>query len=283
MVWPFTSASGKDGDSSRRPVSWSDSLNGTDWEHYKDPRNWVPTLLVTTTVVASLQIYRSYLRRIPGTVYIRPSFFRKRSIFGQVTSVGDGDNFHLYHTPGGRLAGWGWLRNVPVKKAELKNKTIPIRIAGIDAPEGAHFGRPAQPFSTDALVWLSDYILGRRVRARIYRRDQYDRVVATVYVRRFLFRRDVGLEMLKRGLATTYEAKTGAEFGGLEEKYKAAESKAKAAKRGMWGGNPQFFESPRDYKTRMGVGELQNGNGNGNGNGNTKSTKSTKPTKPTKL
>lgn len=66
--------------------------------------------------------------------------------------------------------------------------------------------------------------------------------------------------MLKRGLATTYEAKSGAEFGGLEEKYKAAESKAKAAKRGMWGGNPQFFESPRDYKTRMGVGEPQNSN-----------------------
>ncbi|KAI0135589.1 SNase-domain-containing protein [Daldinia grandis] len=260
MVWPFTSASGKDSNSSRRPVSWSDNLNGTDWEHYKDPRNWVPTLLVTTTVVASLQIYRSYLRRIPGTIHIRPSSFRKRSIFGQVTSVGDGDNFHLYHTPGGRLAGWGWLRNVPAKRVELKNKTIPIRLAGIDAPEGAHFGRPAQPFSTDALAWLSEYILGRRVRAKIYRRDQYDRVVATVFVRRFLIRRDVGLEMLKQGLATTYEAKTGAEFGGLEEKYKAAESKAKAAKRGMWGGNPQFFESPRDYKSRMGVGEPQNSN-----------------------
>ncbi|KAI4868556.1 SNase-domain-containing protein [Hypoxylon rubiginosum] len=260
MVWPFTSASGKGGndgkdkkddDPPRPPVSWSDSLNGTDWQHYKDPRNWVPTLLVTTTVLASLQIYRSYLRRIPGAVHIQPNFFRKRSLFGRVTSVGDGDNFHLYHTPGGRMAGWGWLRRVPVKRAELKNKTIPIRIAGIDAPEGAHFGRPAQPFSTDALAWLSNYILGRRVRAKIYKRDQYDRVVATVFVRRFLFRRDVGLEMLKRGFATTYEAKTGAEFGGLEKKYKAAESKAKAKKRGMWGGKPELFESPRDYKIRM--------------------------------
>lgn len=110
----------------------------------------------------------------------------------------------------------------------------------------------------DALLWLSNYILGRRVRAKIYRRDQYERVVATVFVRRFLFRRDVGLEMIKSGLATTYEAKTGAEFGGLEEKYKAAESEAKAKKRGMWGGKPQFFESPRDYKTRMTLAESQN-------------------------
>lgn len=128
---------------------------------------------------------------------------------------------------------------------------IPVRIAGIDAPEGAHFGKPAQPFSTDALAWLSDYVLGRRVRAKIYKRDQYDRIVATVFVRRFLFRKDVGLEMLKMGMATTYEAKSGAEFGGLEEKYKAAEAKAKAKKRGMWGGEPHLFESPREYKTRM--------------------------------
>ncbi|KAI2640588.1 SNase-domain-containing protein [Hypomontagnella submonticulosa] len=262
MVWPFTSVSRKDDDSSKRAVSWSDSLNGTDWQHYKDPRNWVPTLLVTTTVLASLQIYRSYLRRIPGAVHIQPNFFRKRSLFGQVTSVGDGDNFHLYHTPGGRLAGWGWLRNVPAKKAELRNRTIPIRIAGVDAPEGAHFGRPAQPFATDALAWLSSYILGRRVRARIYKRDQYDRIVATVFVRRFLIRRDVGLEMLKRGLATTYEAKSGAEFGGLEEKYKAAERKAKAKKRGMWSGRPEHFESPREYKARMNLEEPHNSNTN---------------------
>ncbi|KAI1448053.1 SNase-domain-containing protein [Annulohypoxylon stygium] len=258
MVWPFTSASKKDDDSSRHSVAWDESLNGTDWEHYKDPRNWVPTLLVTTTVLASLKLYRSYLRRIPGATFIQPGFFRKRSLFGRVTSVGDGDNFHMYHTPGGRLAGWGWLRRVPTKKTQLRNMTIPIRLAGVDAPENAHFGRPAQPYATDALAWLSSYILGRQVRARIYKRDQYDRVVATVFVRRWLLRRDVGLEMLKRGLATVYEAKIGAEFGGLEEKYKAAEKKAKEKKRGIWGIEPEVFESPRDYKTRMSGEEPQN-------------------------
>ncbi|KAI1168750.1 SNase-domain-containing protein [Nemania serpens] len=253
------SSSPKDDASSRRPVSWTDSLDRTDWDHYKDPRNWIPTLLVTTTVVVSLQLYRSYLRRIPGTLHIQPSFFRRRSLFGQVTSVGDGDNFHFFHTPGGRLTGWGWLRKVPGKKSELRNRTIPIRLAGIDAPECAHFGRPAQPFSADALAWLSDYLLGKRVRAKVYKRDQYDRIVATVYVRRFLFRRDVGLEMLKSGLATTYEAKSGAEFGGLEAKYKAAEAEAKVKKLGIWSGKRKRFESPRDFKTRMTtIDELQN-------------------------
>jgi endonuclease YncB( thermonuclease family) len=93
------------------------------------------------------------------------------------------------------------------------------------------------------------------VRAKVYKRDQYDRIVATVYVRRFLLRRDVGLEMLKRGLATTYEAKSGAEFGGLEEKYKAAEVRAKEKKRGIWSGKPEHFESPREYKNRMKLAE----------------------------
>ena len=73
-----------------------------------------------------------------------------------------------------------------------------------------------------------------------------------MYVRKGLARRDVGLEMLRMGLATTYEAKTGAEFGGpkMELKYKAEEARAKAARKGMWAMR-KGFESPREYKTRM--------------------------------
>lgn len=94
----------------------------------------------------------------------------------------------------------------------------------------------------------------------IYRRDQYDRIVAQVYVRRWFVRRDVGLEMLKLGLATVYEAKTGAEFGNAEKEYRAAEEKAKESKVGMWtkpsliqrlgGASAKTSESPREYKNR---------------------------------
>ena len=124
-------------------------------------------------------------------------------------------------------------------------------MAGVDAPESAHFGRPSQPFSQDALDWLTSYVLHRRVRAHIYRRDQYERAVATVYIWKWLIRRDVGLQMIRAGLATLYEAKTGTEFGGLEAKYRRAENDAKLKKKGMWGGNTVGYESPRDYKTRM--------------------------------
>lgn len=103
---------------------------------------------------------------------------------------------------------------------------------------------------------LSDNILHRRVRARIYKRDQYNRVVATVHMRRFLFKKDVGLDLLKKGLATTYEAKSGVEWGGQEKAYKAAEGKAKTKRLGIWSGKSEDFESPRDYKTRISDPEL---------------------------
>lgn len=102
------------------------------------------------------------------------------------------------------------------------------------------------------------------MRAYIYKRDQYERVVATVYVRRppFFLKRDVSLELLKRGLATIYEGKTGAEFGGekTEQAYRDAEETAKRKKKGIWSldgrnffgfGKKEVFESPKAYKDRM--------------------------------
>ena len=85
----------------------------------------------------------------------------------------------------------------------------------------------------------------------MYKTDQYQRVVATVYVRKGLLRQDIGLQMLRAGLATVYEAKSGAEFGeGLEEKYRNAEWWAKMKRKGMWAGKRKDFESPREYKNR---------------------------------
>ncbi|KAH6854622.1 hypothetical protein B0I37DRAFT_441600 [Chaetomium sp. MPI-CAGE-AT-0009] len=216
--------------------SWADAIR----KHLSVPHNWILPVAAVALALGTRTFYQSYLRRLPGSDHITPDFFRRRSLFGKVTSVGDGDGFHLFHTPGGRLAGWGWLRHVPKDRKQLKGQTISIRIAGVDAPEGAHFGRPAQPFAAEALAFLDSYVQGRRVRAFLHRRDQYERVVATVYVRRapfFFPRRDVGLEMLHRGLAVTYEGKTGAEFGGAETeaRYREAEALAKRKGVGLWG------------------------------------------------
>jgi endonuclease YncB( thermonuclease family) len=150
-----------------------------------------------------------------------------------------------------------------ITRLTYRAEQIHVRIAGIDAPELAHFGRPAQPFGKEALEFLTSYLINRRVRVQLWRRDQYERVVATVHVRRGIIplKRDVSLEMLRRGLATVYEAKFGAEFGDMEAQYREAEAKAKSAGIGLWkersiwqkmlGKEVEQRESPREYKTRM--------------------------------
>ncbi|KAG8623929.1 hypothetical protein KVT40_008905 [Elsinoe batatas] len=165
----------------------------------------LPSALLTTLSLTGITLYKSRLRRIPTTTHIPPSFLRRRSLYGYVPSVGDGDNFRLFHTPGGRWAGWGWL---PSRRGYLlprpghgvgaqdkggtgpgagqkgqKMETIHVRIAGVDAPELAHFGRPSQPHGQESLEMLRGLVLGRYVRVYLYRRDQYERVVAGVYIR----------------------------------------------------------------------------------------------------
>lgn len=130
MRWPsWSSKSDKEHDD-KSYVLWSESLNGTDWTHYKDPRTVGVVLAAAiasslTTIIAG-KVYRSSVRRIPEAGFIKPTIFRKKSLFGTVTRVGDGDNFHLFHQPGGRLMGWGWMpgRRIPKNKADLKGKTV---------------------------------------------------------------------------------------------------------------------------------------------------------------
>lgn len=128
MRWPpwGSQSSEEQNERPQQPVSWRDTLNTIDRKHYTDPRTVIPTILLTCTALLSARFYRSYLRRIPQATDIQPGFWRRRSLLGKVTSVGDGDNFRMFHTPGGRLAGWGWIpgRRVPKKIKELKDQTV---------------------------------------------------------------------------------------------------------------------------------------------------------------
>lgn len=131
MRWPpWSSESTND----EKQSIWSSSANNPssvlDWRAFLEPRTLVPTLLLTSGILISVRIHRNYLRRIPDAPSISPSFLRRRSVFGQVTSVGDGDNFRIFHTPGGRLAGWGWVpwKKVPTAKKDLKDNTVRRRL-----------------------------------------------------------------------------------------------------------------------------------------------------------
>lgn len=203
-------------------------------------------------ILGSYSLYSRYFKRIKKATEIPSNCFHRKFLYGKVTSVGDGDNFHFYHLPGGVLAGWGWLRKVPEinKFKELKGKTIAVRICGADAPERAHFGRPKQPFGDEALYWLRNYILGRWVYIKPLHVDQYQRVVAKVLVLKWTGFKDVSEEMIKCGLATVYEAKAGAEFDGKEKLYRKRQAKAQKKKLGIWSLNKKDLLTPREYKNK---------------------------------
>ncbi|KAF3192016.1 putative endonuclease lcl3 [Orbilia oligospora] len=220
----------------------------------------LPSITAATATLTLVYLYRNFLKRYPDSNSLPPQFFRRKGLYGKVVSVGDADNFRLFHTPGGRWTGWGWLRRIPEGRKMLKGQTIHIRIAGVDAPEGAHFGKPSQPHSSESLSYLSNLLTSHNVRAHLLRRDQYERVVCSVSMKRkgilglLGFKHDVGLLMLKAGMAQVYEGTYGIEFGkrqGMEEKYRAAEEEARAKKLGIWGLKGKY-ESPGQYKARFG-------------------------------
>ncbi|ORY86003.1 hypothetical protein BCR35DRAFT_264397 [Leucosporidium creatinivorum] len=220
--------------------------------HYTNP------LLVagSTALVggASFRLWHRYLRRIPNADYITQEHLGKRRLRGVVTSVGDADNFRIYHKPTFSLPlapfGASQQRRLALSTA-LKDQTIHIRLAGVDAPELAHFGKPAQPFAAEALDWLTKAVHGRTVHVDVLRKDRYGRVVGMAYVRRFpwLFRRNVSEEMLKAGYATVY-TQGGAEHAGLLSRFQEVEAAAKARKIGMWSQSARSYESPADFKKR---------------------------------
>ncbi|UZJ54725.1 hypothetical protein CBS101457_004045 [Exobasidium rhododendri] len=256
-----------------------------------------PPLLVTTTLgcgAASYLIYWRYFKRIPTTAYLTPSVLRWRKILvGRCTSVGDADGFRLYHTPGPplyRALVYGESSHDSKKKAgqgtskaiSHHRETLSIRLAGADAPESSHFGKPSQPMAKEAKEELEKLVLGHTVWCQAAHVDQYARLVATPYVFRspYIFgRTNVSLHLVKKGFATVY-TQTGASYGsaGLfsrtlrwmlrlkkvkpeqtsildrifplsgEARLKRAQARAKRKKIGVW--SLKHFESPEDYKKR---------------------------------
>lgn len=207
-------------------------------------------------MLGSVVVYRRLFKRFRSSEWITPNHLAKRRwIKGRVVSVGDADNFRLYHTPG---FGWSWplkFRRVPSTPAAQKNETIHIRIAGADAPEAAHFGRPAQPYAREALDFLKSKVEGKKVYCQLIRRDQYGRVVAHVHLDPLLLPgslftgKPLALDMVRSGWATTY-TQAGAEYGTWGKgHFLQLEEEAKSAKRGIWAKGTSG-ETPAEYKRR---------------------------------
>lgn len=214
---------------------------------------------ITATSLGTV-IWWRYFRRIPNAEYVTPAVLRYRKVLvGRVVTVGDADGFRFHHTPGPPLLR-NWLYPWPPKtkrskssdgRTRLVRDTISVRIAGVDAPESGHFGKPAQPFSKEAKAFLTSLVqspstpdnltpprksffspsastssntsstaVGSDISGKLVwlypsHIDQYKRLVATPYIWQppYIFgKTNVSLAMVKKGLATVYRA-AGADYG----------------------------------------------------------------------
>lgn len=213
-----------------------------------DPRV-IAISLTTLAVVLGLNRVRRRLLRIATAGDLTPRVYG-RVLRGKVLAVGDGDGMRVFHTPGGVLAGWGWLRRPPPVQARgVAATTILVRLAGVDAPEMAHFGHPAQPYAKELLQWLRSYVLGRYVWIKPLAPDQYQRCVARCWVLRPTGFKDVAKEMVRNGIGVVYEGSSQAQFDGQEAVYRRLEAEAKRKRRGLWGSKVK--ETPLQYKKRV--------------------------------
>ncbi|OCB84303.1 nuclease [Sanghuangporus baumii] len=141
-----------------------------------------------------------------------------------------------------------------------------------------HFGKRAQPYSSEALNWLQKMVLGKVVYCQLLKRDHYGRAVIRYmkvcavmlpngFLSRFSTRRwglPLADEMLRAGLATVYTNKDAVYGpGGLEghqvieakakseaeEGAQVIEAKAKKRRKGRWVDGPDI-ESPSEWKRR---------------------------------
>ncbi|RPD65276.1 staphylococcal nuclease [Lentinus tigrinus ALCF2SS1-7] len=185
-------------------------------------------------------------RRIANSDSVTPRMLRNKKLLrGYVTRVEDGDDFRLYHTPG-----FGWkseFRTIPSEPEDLKDKTIHIRIAGIDAPESLA-GREPQPGAIESLAWLKKRVEGKFVECQLLQRDQYGRIVADVLLEPH--RTSVGPMMLRAGRAVLYDQKDAVYGEDGVEQYKQAQEEAQRHKRGIWK-NGTDIETPAQYKRRV--------------------------------
>jgi len=225
---------------------------------------WLAIVLTIGATALFLRWIYMGVHRYPTAAHLPPHYLALRNprtgkidagrqLHGLVVHVGDGDNFRVLHTPW--LLRW-WIRlrwrlsggQLPYK-GNLSSQTIHVRLAGVDAPECAHFGLAGQRFGPQARAWLQRTLLNQPVKLLLYQRDRYGRIVAHVWRPRripllgpLLPGLNVSLEMVRAGYAEVYRG-AGACYGHLREALELAERQAQKRRLGMWARSGSHFLS----------------------------------------
>jgi endonuclease YncB( thermonuclease family) len=91
-------------------------------------------------------------------------FKENREIKGIVVKVTDGDTVRVRHVTGSQTTAQ--------VDGNLKDHTIAVRFAAVDAPETAKFGETGQELGEVAKNFVTERLLGKRVTIKLLSRDQ---------------------------------------------------------------------------------------------------------------
>lgn len=192
--------------------------------------------LVIGAIILLIYVFHIITKRM-STIKDLPDNVFDYEFSGIATRVGDGDGFQVFHVP--------WFRSSDFNR---HSETLPIRLAGIDAPEVRGYGHPAQPKSMEAKEFLANLVHMKMVHVRVLSIDMYSRINAIVHVRKaYFFWVNVNLKMLEAGLACVYDW-AGAVYGGFRNDFIMAERRAKANRLGMWESGNVLL--PMDFKNK---------------------------------
>ena len=150
-------------------------------------------------------------------LFLLPIIGQAESFSGKVVRVLDGDTAEVL---------------------DSTNTLHRIRLAGIDAPE------KDQPFGAKSKKALLDLVGGKVVDVESSKVDRYGRQIGKLICEN----QDANLAMINRGLAWWYRQYAKEQSGSDRELYEAAETAAKAERRGLWSDpNPM---APWDWRHR---------------------------------
>jgi micrococcal nuclease len=173
------------------------------------PTSRLVSLVVTTAIAAAAVVAVPTLLRPGQSVPDTPSVL--------VTRVIDGDTFDAI-------------------RSDDPQRRLRIRIVGIDAPELAADGRPADCMADQAAARLAQLIDGRPVRLTADRsqpaRDRFGRYLA--YVDHTDTNSDIGKLLIREGLARIHHP-AGQSAPNRTVAYRNTEQAAQAAGLGIWG------------------------------------------------
>jgi endonuclease YncB( thermonuclease family) len=192
-------------------------------------------------------------------------FIDKKSIYGFVERIIDGDTFRVRHIPGFAVTR---LVPEPLQQRGIANETLSIRIYAVDTPEtGKNKRKTSQPFGQEASDFTTKLIYHKMVKITLLRRDQYGRAVAMVETvpdtassRGVEITKDLSLELARNGLAELYTG-GGAVYNNNRPAMEAAITYAQGKKLGIWSLGDNRV-SAADYKKAQ-----RDGNNGSNENG----------------